>query len=126
VTKAAASGADVQGLAHAARQQMLDKANEATSEHPLTPSLVAGKLYVWAGIEKQVNGKWDAKEANHQISGTGSSTTVTWKRNAKGAGDDPSKKQNNKGEEGGGKPGTVRIGRDRQPVYTPPDNGHQR
>lgn len=68
-------------LVEAARKQMLDKANEAHSEHPLTPSINAGSIYEWSGIEKQVDGKWYCSEENHTINGTGSSTHCTWKRN---------------------------------------------
>lgn len=69
------------GIAAAARQQMLDKANEASSEHPLTPSLLVGKNYEWRGVGKQLSGKWYLNEVNHEIRGDGSKTTCEWKRN---------------------------------------------
>ena len=96
VSKTAASGANVKGLAAAARSQLLDQANEASSDHPLTPSIVFGKLYEWRGLDQQLNGKWYADEVTHTINATSSGTQVTWKRNAKGTGKDKSKKPNKK------------------------------
>ena len=79
-TKAPAVG-NAGGLAKAARSQMLDKVNEAKSTHPLTPSLVKGKSYVWRGVGKQLGGKWYLQEVTHEISGTSSKTDCDWKRN---------------------------------------------
>lgn len=102
VTKPAPDASNSVGLAHAARQQMLDKANEATSEHPLTPSLVTGGIYIWQGIDKQLSGRWYVEEATDKISGTGADTSVTWKRNARGQGDDNKKKNDKPANSGDG------------------------
>lgn len=69
------------GIAAAARSQMLDKVNEADSEHPLTPSLIRGKSYRWDGVGRQLGGKWYLHEVTHTINGTSSKTTCGWKRN---------------------------------------------
>ncbi len=94
VTKAAPSGANATALAASARSQILDQSNEASSDHPLTASLIFGRVYVWAGLEKQINGRWYAEEVTCQISGSGASTSVGWKRNAKGTGTTKATKQN--------------------------------
>lgn len=99
VSKIAPSGANPTALAASARSQLLDKANEATSDHPLTPSIVCGRVYEWTGIEKQVNGKWYADEVEHAMDGTNSTTKSKWKRNAKGVGNDKAKNTNNKDPE---------------------------
>jgi hypothetical protein len=96
MTKPIPGGANASSLAAAARSQQLDKANEASSDHPLTPSIIVGNTYVLAGIEKQVNGKWYCHEGSDEISGTGASSKRSWKRNMKGAGKEPAKNQNSK------------------------------
>lgn len=96
LTKPVPGGANATSLAAAARSQQLDKANEASSDHPLTPSIVVGSTCVWAGIEKQINGKWYCHEGTDEISGTGASTKRSWKRNMKGKGKENAKNQNSK------------------------------
>jgi phage protein D len=102
ITKSAASGANVQQLARTAKQQMLDKVNEASSSHPLSPSLRAGVTYVWAGLDKQLNGKWYAKEAHHVMSDRTSSSDLEYKRNATNAKGAKTTNPNTKGEGGAG------------------------
>ncbi len=109
VSKMAPSGANVAGLAAAARSQLLDQANEANSDHPLTPSIIWGKLYEWRGLDQQLNGKWYADEVTYTINATSSGTQVTWKRNAKGTGKDKNKKQNKKDAADSNKPGKTTI-----------------
>jgi hypothetical protein len=120
VSKGAPSGAKTSQLVQAYRHQILDQANEASSEHPLTPSIRIGEIYEWAGIEKQLSGKWYVQEVTHEISGNKCSTKVTWKRNAKGKGDGKTKNQNNKKGEGdiAKVPGVI-IRPDQAPVYRP-------
>jgi len=107
ITKAAPSGADTKSLVNAAHSQMLDKANEASSTHPLTPSLRVANIYEWDGVEKQLNGKWYLKEATYTIDGSGHGTTCTWSRNANnGQAGKNADNKNNKGVGGNpnGKP----------------------
>lgn len=100
VSKPAPSNSDTKRLAEVARQQMLDKCNEADSDHPLTPSLSAGSIYEWRGIDKQVNGKWYVYEETHSISGNSSDTKISWKRNATNKGNDKNNNVNNKKSDG--------------------------
>lgn len=93
----APSGHKPEQLVQAARQQILDKCNEAHSTHMLTPSISAGAIYTWRGMEKSVNGKWYCLEEHHTISGTGYGTTAQWKRNAAGEGGEKAKNVNNTG-----------------------------
>jgi phage protein D len=101
------SGLNTKALATVARQQMLDKCNEATSDHPLTASITPGDIFVWAGIEKQLAGKWYCFEEHSQISGTSSSTSCQWKRNAMGKGGEKLANTNN--ADAGGQPPYVGV-----------------
>lgn len=87
------------GLAQAAKSQMLDRVNEANSEHPLTPSLLRGKNYDWQGVGRQLGGKWYLHAVTHSISGKDSKTECEWKRNQakKGASSNSTKKDGGKG-----------------------------
>jgi len=96
VTSAAPSGADAKRAATAKRAQMLDRANEATSEHPLTPSIRMGTLYEWDGLDSVMNRKWYVKETKSTITGNQASTSVEWKRNASNKGAKKSDSANNK------------------------------
>lgn len=84
--RGAPSGSDVRLLADANRRQMLDSCNEASSDHPLTPSITTGSVYEWRGIEKQLAGKWYCTEVTCSITGSSASTSVDWKRNTTGGG----------------------------------------
>ena len=84
VSSAAPAAANTQKLAAVARSQILDKCNEASSDHPLTPALSKGFIFEIHGIEKPLEGKWYAQEVDHEINGTGATTKVVWKRNALG------------------------------------------
>jgi len=95
ISKPAPSGANTAGLSAAARQQMLDKCNEMTSDHPFSPSIQEGEVYEWRGLDKQLNGKWYADEVEDDIDGKSSSTKVTWKRNSKNEGKKDAKNKNN-------------------------------
>lgn len=79
----AASDVNARKLAAVARQQMLDRANEASSSHPLSPSLRCGFTYEWDGLDPQLNGTWYAQEERHEIGPNGSSTNISWKRSPK-------------------------------------------
>jgi hypothetical protein len=105
VNRPVPSNANARKTLEAARSQMLDRANEASSAHPLTPSIQLGELYTWKGIEKQVDGKWYTKEINDTISGSGAATTVSWKRNSTGAGKPADNGNKNNKEDGGPKTG---------------------
>jgi len=112
------------GIAAAARSQQLDKVNEATSDHPLTPSIERGKMYLWSGIEKQLSGRWYCHEVSHEISGTGASTKATWKRNSQGAGGPGDKDAKNKNKKdakdaGKGAPAVSVIGDTGSATYLP-------
>jgi hypothetical protein len=96
MVKGGSSASNPALLAAASRQQMLDKVNEAESKHPLTASLLARSTHEWAGVEKQLCGKWYITEVHSSIDGRGSSTECQWKRNAAGTGTDKSKNPNNK------------------------------
>lgn len=93
----APSQLDTKALSGIARQQMLDKCNEAHSEHPLTASIIPGCIYTWAGVEKQLSGKWYCVEEDSKITGTTSSTSCQWKRNAMGKGGEKLDNKNNTG-----------------------------
>lgn len=95
VVTPAPSNTNTKQLAEVKRQQMLDKANEASSDHPLTPALAKGLIFNIFGVDKPLEGKWYVQEAHHDINGTSASTKVTWKRNATGGKKDL-KNQNNK------------------------------
>lgn len=97
VTNAAPSGANTRQLSGAARAQQLDKANEASSEHPLTPSIIPGRLYEWDGLDPIMNRKWYCQAVTHTITGNSATTSVEWKRNATNKGNEKSKNPNSKG-----------------------------
>lgn len=92
IGKGVPSSANPAKVAANARQQMLDKAQEATSEHPLTNALTIGKAEMWAGIDKPLCRAWYVTEINSQITATSSGTTVEWKR------DDPNSKKKGSGD----------------------------
>jgi phage protein D len=94
--KPAPTNTNTSQLAATAKSQMLDKANEASSSHPLTPSLRKGSVYEWAGLEKQIDGKWYLNEVTYTISGSGHATTCEWKRNAQGKGTSDAANKNTK------------------------------
>jgi len=93
--------ADTQKLAAVKRQQILDKANEADSEHPLTPSLAKGLIFDIQGVEKPLAGKWYVAEADHEITGSAAGTKVSWKRNSTNAQKKDVANTNNKSTGGG-------------------------
>ena len=101
MTVATPSGANA-GVAAAHRKQMLDRANEADAKHAFTPSIEPGKIYEILGTEKQVNGKWQASETTSELSVSGASTTIGFKRNAKGKGGKDSKNPNDKNAKSSG------------------------
>lgn len=101
VSKAAASGANTRRLAASQRQQLLDKAEEASSDHPLIPRMEVGKPYTWAGLDQQLNGQWYCTEVGHRISGTEISSKAKWKR------DDPKEKKGGKKGAGGSTSGST-------------------
>ena len=103
VTVKAPSGANPDQLATISRQQILDKCNEATSEHPLTPSIEFGKIFEWKGVDKAVGGLWYVTEEKHNISGRGSSTSIQWKRTGMNGDGAKTKNTNNKKASGGTK-----------------------
>lgn len=84
VASPAPSNTEPAKLAVVKRQQLLDRSNEASSDHPLTPALSKGLIFNILGVEKPLQGKWYIQEASHELSGTNASTKVTWKRNATG------------------------------------------
>jgi hypothetical protein len=86
VSNPAPSNVSTKALVDTWRQQMFDKANEAHSRHPLTPSITAGDIFEWGGLERQLNGKWYAFEEHHEIHATSNQTSIVWKRNATGQG----------------------------------------
>jgi hypothetical protein len=112
LVKGGSSASNPALLAAASRQQMLDKVSEADSKHPLTSSLIARNTHEWAGLEKQLAGKWYITEAHHSIDGRGSSTGCQWKRNAAGAGTDKSKNPNNKTSGSGDNTRRIVVGPD--------------
>lgn len=113
VATSAPANTNTQKLAQVKRQQILDKANEATSEHPLTPSLSKGLIFEILGIEKPLAGKWYVYEADHEITGTNAGTRVTWKRNSTN-GNKNQQNVNNKNAGGSGNAGPhVIVGRER-------------
>lgn len=92
-----AAGSNSRSVAGTLRAQLLDKANEASSKHPLTPSLVVGKLYEWAGLDAAFNREWYSNEVTHTLSGSAMSTSVSWKRDApKGKGSSGKDKKDDK------------------------------
>lgn len=86
VTLPAPHMTDSSQLVQTWRQQMLDRAVQADSEHPLTPGIMPGDLFTWAGLEKQLNGLWYCLEHHSEINGSGSHTKIQWKRNTTGQG----------------------------------------
>lgn len=98
-------------VAQVARQQMLDRANEADVKHMFTASLDNAKSYTILGVEKQVSGNWYASEISHSLSGSSSSTDISLKRNAKGKGGKDAKNPNDKNDKSGdvGEGGYVAI-----------------
>jgi hypothetical protein len=95
--KPAPVGANTSAVAGTRRTQMLDKSQGAKSEHPLTAKLKVGSWYVWDGLDKPFNKRWYCSGINSQISASGASTSVTWKR------DDPTKKKQTKKKKTPGK-----------------------
>jgi phage protein D len=106
VSTHAPAGVNTAALVAASRQQMLDKSNEATSDHPLTASITVGDIYQWGGLEKQLNGNWYAFEEHHELSGSGSSTKIIWKRNTTGQGAASEKAKNTNSSSTSGAGGT--------------------
>lgn len=115
VASTAPSNTNVKKLAEVKRQQILDKANEAASEHILTPSLRKGLIFEIAGVEKPLAGKWYITDGEHSINGTSAESKITWKRNSTSGKKDQANTNNKKSDSGAGAKGnpTVVVGRTR-------------
>lgn len=98
-------------VAQVKHQQMLDRANEADAKCLLSPDIMIRDKITILGVEKQVQGKWYVDEVTHDISATSADTSLSLKRNAKGAGGKDSKNPNNKdgSSSSDGAGGTVSI-----------------
>lgn len=110
ITRSAPSHTNTRNLAEVARQQMLDRANEATSSHPLTPSLEYGLIFTIAGVDKQIDGKWFIVDEKHVIDGKSMKTEIGWQRNSTGASNaKKAANKNNKDSDGGGSAPVVQV-----------------
>lgn len=110
VAKPVPANADTKKLAEVHRNQMLDRSNEASSDHAYTPSLRRGDIYEFRGLDKQLNGKWYIVGVSHEISGTSHSTKCEWKRDATNGKGKKNPNVNNKDAANGGpKPGVVQT-----------------
>lgn len=110
VSKPVPANTDTKKLAEVHRNQMLDRSNEASSSHALTPSLRRGDIYELRGLDKQLNGKWYIVGVTHEMSGSSHSTSVEWKRDStNGKGKKNGNVNNKDAANGGPKPGVVQA-----------------